>query len=49
MKITMIAGSPHGLSGFGGKMAAIIDERLHQHGVRLETFSLVDMNNQTCR
>jgi multimeric flavodoxin WrbA len=48
MKITMIAGSPHGLSGFGGKMAAIIDERLRQHGVSLETFSLADMNIRTC-
>ena len=48
MKITLVAGSPHGLSGFGGKMAAIIDERLRQHGVSLETFSLVDMNIQTC-
>jgi multimeric flavodoxin WrbA len=48
MKITMVAGSPHGLSGFGGKMAAIIDERLRQHGVSLETFSLADMNIRTC-
>lgn len=48
MKITLVNGSPHGLSGFGGKMAAIIDERLRQHGVVLETFSLTDMNIRTC-
>jgi multimeric flavodoxin WrbA len=48
MKITIVAGSPHGLSGFGGKMAAIINERLRQHGVSLETFSLADMNIRTC-
>ena len=48
MKISMIAGSPHGLSGFGGKMAAIIDERLRHHGAALETFSLADMDIQTC-
>jgi multimeric flavodoxin WrbA len=44
----MIDGNPHGLSGFGGKMAAIIDEQLRQHEVSLETFSLVDMNIRTC-
>jgi len=48
MNITMIAGSPHGLSGFGGTMAAIIDERLSRHGAVLETFSLADKNIQTC-
>jgi multimeric flavodoxin WrbA len=48
MKITIVAGSPHGLSGFGGKMAAIIDERLRQHGADLETFSLADMNIRAC-
>jgi multimeric flavodoxin WrbA len=44
----MVAGSPHGLSGFGGIMAAIIDARLRQHGVDLATFSLADMNIRTC-
>ena len=29
-------------------MAAIIDERLREHGVDLETFSLADMNIRTC-
>lgn len=48
MNITMVAGSPHGLSGFGGTMAALIDARLRQHGVGLETFSLADMNIRTC-
>lgn len=49
MKITMVTGSPHGLSGFGGKMAAIIDERIRQHGAALETFSLKDLNIKTCK
>ncbi len=44
----MVAGRPHGLSGFGGKMAAIIAARLRQHGAVLETFSLADMNIRTC-
>jgi len=48
MKITLVTSSPHGLSGFGGKMAAIIDDRMRQHGVVLETFSLAGMNIRTC-
>jgi multimeric flavodoxin WrbA len=48
MKITMVAGSPHGLSGFSGKMAAIIDEHLRSQGVALETFALADMHIRTC-
>jgi len=48
MKITMVTGSPHGLSGFGGKMAAIIEERMCQHEVTLETFSLADKAIKAC-
>jgi len=48
MKITMIAGSPHGLSGFSGKMAAIIGERLRRQKAALETFALADINIRTC-
>ncbi len=48
MKLTMVAGSPHGLSGFGGKMAAIIEDRLRRQGIALETFALADMSIRTC-
>ena len=44
----MVAGSPHGLSGFSGKMAAIIDEHLRRQGVALETFALADMSIRNC-
>ncbi len=42
LKITLIAGSPHGLSGFGGTLAGIIAERLRRAGTALALFPLAN-------